>query len=169
MKHQSYKPKPAFIFDIDGVLADDRHRSHFIRQSPRNYNSYYDAMINDPPIIVGVIICQALAAQWPIYLFTGRPITHEAQTQAWLKQQLIPYDRLNMREPNDFRPNIAVKRDMLARLEGEGYWQPMAAFEDRPEVIAMYREEGVPCFAAPRNEKDWEDIYINANLYHKSL
>ena len=30
------------VFDLDGTLADERHRNYLVQQEPRNYHDYHD-------------------------------------------------------------------------------------------------------------------------------
>lgn len=43
------KPK-AYIFDIDGTIADCSHRLHFITGEHKNWDAFYDACLDDAPI-----------------------------------------------------------------------------------------------------------------------
>src|SRR5262249_54121934 len=82
---------------------------------------------------------------------TGRPEPLRQSTERWLTRH-FPFTHLFMRGPNDFRHNREVKRQHLRERiipllrSGEPAW----AFEDDPEALSMYTEEGVRTFAAPR-------------------
>lgn len=51
---------------------------------------------------------------------------------------------LYMRKEGDHRPDFKVKRDLLAALKADGY-EPIMAFDDRDQVVEMWRAEGIPC------------------------
>jgi hypothetical protein len=51
---------------------------------------------------------------------------------------------LYMRRRNDRRPDYIVKAELLDQLLADGY-RPIMAFDDRDQVVKMWREKGVPC------------------------
>ena len=44
----------AYIFDIDGTLADCSHRLHYISGEHKDWDAFYKECVNDKPIM-GVI------------------------------------------------------------------------------------------------------------------
>ena len=65
------------VWDLDGTLADDRARAHFVEVEAgrqRDWSSYFDAIEADPPIAASMELLQALRASGIRILFlTGRP------------------------------------------------------------------------------------------------
>ena len=60
-------------FDLDGTLADVAHREHMVRESPRNWDAFYAACVDDSPIPVAVEVFNAhLARGHKIEIWTGR-------------------------------------------------------------------------------------------------
>ena len=47
-------PRPLAVVDIDGVVADVRHRLHFIEGRPRQWDRFFAAAGDDPPQPEGV-------------------------------------------------------------------------------------------------------------------
>ncbi len=39
------------IFDIDGTLADNSHRQHFLEGGKKDWKGFFDAMVDDQPNI----------------------------------------------------------------------------------------------------------------------
>lgn len=37
------------VFDLDGTLADDSHRKHYLDRDPKDWNGFYDACDGDNP------------------------------------------------------------------------------------------------------------------------
>jgi hypothetical protein len=49
-----------------------------------------------------------------------------------------------MRSDNDYRADFIVKEELLAQLRADGY-NPVMAFDDRQQVVDMWRENGLIC------------------------
>jgi uncharacterized HAD superfamily protein len=82
------------ILDIDGVLADVRHRLHYLAARPKNWEGFFAAAKNDRVLEIGAEFAKRAAATHEIVYLTGRPERLRAATQAWLDQQLLPTGRL---------------------------------------------------------------------------
>lgn len=146
------------IFDMDGTLADVRHRLHHIRKSPPDWQAFFDGCVNDP----GHQYVKEL--YWmvnesenapPIFICSGRPDSHRQETEQWLESHFIQdYHALLMRKDGDRRPDVVVKREMLEAIRGQGF-EPMFAVDDRPSVVEMWRAEGVPCFQV--DDAEWRE------------
>jgi hypothetical protein len=107
---------PLVVLDIDGVLADVRHRLHYLAARPKNWEGFFAAAKNDQVLEVGAEFAKRAAATHEIVYLTGRPERLRAATQAWLDQQLLPAGRLVMRSEGDRRPSAVVKLHELRRL-----------------------------------------------------
>ena len=42
--------RPLAVFDVDGVLADVRHRLRFVERSPKDWDAFFSAAVDDPPL-----------------------------------------------------------------------------------------------------------------------
>ena len=139
----------AVIWDLDGTLADDRARAHFVEVEAgktRDWKSYFDAIGTDPPIAASLEVLRALhSAGNRVIFLPGRPDHTRRNTERWLKANgLTEYDRLLMRPPGDYRPSGAFKVDEVAKLRRE--YELVCAFEDRIDVADALRGAGVPVF-----------------------
>jgi hypothetical protein len=47
-----------------------------------------------------------------------------------------------MRIVNDFRPDVAVKTDILERIVADGY-RVVEAWDDAPDVVELWRSHGI--------------------------
>lgn len=75
----------------------------------------------------------------------------EAQTRSWLDHHEVMFDKLLMRKDKDYRQDCIIKKEMLDKLREEGY-NPVVAFDDRQQVVDMWRENGlICCQVAPGN------------------
>jgi hypothetical protein len=131
---------PLVILDIDGVLADVRHRLHYLAARPKNWEGFFAAAKNDRVLEVGAEFATRAAATHEIVYLTGRPERLRAATQAWLDQQQLPTGRLVMRAEGDRRPSAVVKLHELRRLRRESTVELLV--DDDPSVIDAARSAG---------------------------
>ncbi|NBO46629.1 MAG: hypothetical protein EBU85_06430 [Actinobacteria bacterium] len=103
------------VMDIDGVLADVRHRLHFLAARPKLWDEFFEACVDDAPLEQGLAIADA--ADHLVY-FSGRPERYRAATLAWLEQHGFPRAPLHLRPDADRRPARDYKPDVLAKLGG---------------------------------------------------
>ena len=60
------------VFDIDGVVADVRHRLHHLAGRPKDWDGFFDAAADDPPLPTGIALVAELAQRHEIVWLTGR-------------------------------------------------------------------------------------------------
>lgn len=133
-----------FIFDLDGTLADDSHRWHHVERS-NDWDAYYAAASADRPIEHICAIARSLVASgFKLAIVTGRSESIRTETEQWLIEQGILYDRLIMRKKGDRRRNSELKVAALHALRAEGY-MPLMAFEDLEPAVQAWRTAGLPC------------------------
>lgn len=135
------------VFDIDGVIADVRHRLHHVEARPKDWSAFFAAMDGDEPLEVGVALArdQASAGHRIAYL-TGRDESHRALTQAWLDRHGLPEGRLVMRRVGDRRPARLMKPEALRRLARDH--DVVAVVDDDVAVVRVLREAGWPVLHA---------------------
>lgn len=142
--------KRCYIFDIDGTLADLSHRLHHIQKDPKDWDAFFAACGQDEPIecICELARCLASAKHGPVVMFvSGRSDVVREPTAAWIEQHVrltCPPDRLYMRKAGDHRPDNIVKSELLDRIIADGFY-PAIVFEDRDQVVKMWRARGIPC------------------------
>lgn len=132
------------IVDIDGTIADMRHRRHFIHGDKKpDWLRFFSAMIHDEPIVPmrETIDClyECLHA---IILCTGRPEQYRQLTIDWLNKHKFRRTYLYMRENSDNRADFIIKRDLLTKMRKDGL-DPVLAFEDKQECVDMWRANGI--------------------------
>ena len=138
------------IFDLDGTLAIDKHREHFLLLPEKDWDAYFDACDGDDPNrpILDVVNlfrqCNELSEKHRVEIWTGRNERVRDKTIAWLKAHDVSYDALRMRGADDFRKDTEVKGDWLASCRAEGR-VPDIVFDDRNSVVNWWREQGITC------------------------
>lgn len=144
------QPKPrAVLWDLDGTLCDDRARAHYVEVEQgreRDWNSYFDAIEDDPPIAASIELLQALRAFGiRIIYLTGRPEYTRLKTQRWLKANgLDEFDLLLMRPHGERRHAGEFKVEAIQGLRDR--YELICAFEDRIDVAEHLRLGGLPVF-----------------------
>ncbi|BEP15952.1 hypothetical protein acdb102_42630 [Acidothermaceae bacterium B102] len=145
---QEIPPRPYAVLDIDGVLADVRHRLHHLERHPQNWSAFFAAAPGDPLLPEGAAVAARLALDHEVVYLTGRPERCREDTVAWLSRHDLPEGRLIMRANEDRRPARQTKVGHLRRLGRTG---PVAVLvDDDPDVVTAATKAGVPTLLA-----DW--------------
>jgi phosphoglycolate phosphatase-like HAD superfamily hydrolase len=133
---------PLAVFDIDGVLADVRHRLHHIAKRPKDWDAFFSAAAEDPLLLEGYDLATKLSATHdPLYL-TGRPERNRTLTGAWLVRHGLPRGRLLMRLDRDHRPARTFKCETLRKVRAQR--DIGIVIDDDPDVIDALRLEQLP-------------------------
>ena len=146
------------IFDLDGTLADDRHRQHFLNEpiergdkpSSRDWDAYYKACGGDN--VFGAVRDTAVALAntraHTIEIWTGRRNSERMVTEMWLRHYGIPFNKLRMRDNSDYTKNVALKLRWLEKTlkYSSDPEQKVLIFDDHPGVIEAFRELGHNAF-----------------------
>lgn len=138
--------KKTVLFDIDGTLADIRHRRGFLDGDRPDWNRFNAAMGDDVPNGPVVTLYKSLweTGRFDIILTTGRNEKFRRVTEQWLIWNEIPFERMIMRKDNDNRADHIIKEEMLARLLSEGRVIEFTV-DDRQQVVDMWRRNGITC------------------------
>ena len=140
--------RPCVLFDVDGTLADNTHRQHFVRQKPKDWKSFFLGIPEDKLIAATYRTLVPLYKHGHNILYvTARPLWTKDMTENWLHEKidLGIFEDGYYRQNNDFRRDDIVKREILGQLRLDG-WEPWLVFDDRDQVVKMWRSEGIPCF-----------------------
>lgn len=143
-------PRPTVaVFDIDGVLADVRHRLHHVAARPKDWEAFFGAAPLDPPLPEGLsAVATAARAGHAVAYLTGRPERCRDATVRWLAQQGLPDGALHMRGDTDRRPARLTKVATLRRLARTA--EVVAFVDDDAAVVQAVRAAGFPVLHA-----DW--------------
>jgi hypothetical protein len=108
--------RPLAVFDIDNTLADTAHRQPFLERAPRDWDAFFAAAPQDPPIAEGIALVRESAQECEVVYLTGRPERCRRDTLAWLAAHGLPEGRVYMRRNDDRRPARRTKLEILRRL-----------------------------------------------------
>lgn len=111
--------RPYAVLDIDGVLADVRHRLRHLESTPKDWSAFFAEAPDDPVLAEGHSLAHELAGSHELLYLTGRPERCRDDTQTWLARHGFPSGRLLMRSDTDRRPARFTKVERLRLLEAE--------------------------------------------------
>ncbi len=144
----AHEARPSIVvFDLDGVLADVRHRLHHVRGRRRNWDAFFAAAPRDPVLAEGAAAARtAQAGGHGVVYLTGRPERCRDDTLAWLAEHGLPPGDLFMRPEHDRRPARFTKVAMLRRLARTH--TVAAVIDDDAAVIEAVAAAGFPVLHA---------------------
>lgn len=131
------------VFDIDGTIADNSHRQHFLEGTP-DWHSFFINCVHDTPIRSTLDLLE-LYLKDPssrVELWTGRPEWCRKLTTKWLYDNNVSIehvDDIKMRPNTDFKPNWKIKQGWAFDDK------PFIAFDDDQTVVDMFADDGVAC------------------------
>lgn len=136
----------AIILDIDNCIADDSWRIPIINWEQENplwrYHDYHSLSGFDSAHNHDLY----LNHRHDIIIFTARPIMYRAITQEWLKRHGVRHEVLMMRDMEDHRHSVELKKAQLQALLDNSDLELndiVGAFDDRPDVVEMYKQHGI--------------------------
>lgn len=138
--------KKAIIVDIDGTLANIKHRRHFLEQEKKDWRSFYAAMIGDEPNDWCIDLIYRYSPDHKIIFMSGRPNEYRFLTTRFLQRcgfQFGDYE-LHMRAAGDSRADYLVKKE-LYYLFIKDRFEVTVCVDDRQQVVDMWRSEGLLC------------------------
>lgn len=120
------------VFDIDGVVADVRHRVHLIKPPRHSWLRFFELAKDDPPSPEGIGWALRAAEDHQLVWLTGRPEWLRTVTSRWLERHGLPSGELLMRPDGDYRPARYYKVEVLRRLADRDI---VVFVDDDPDVV----------------------------------
>ena len=149
------------IFDLDNCIADDAWRIPLVdwsaADSGKRYQAYHEACEGDKTGNRHILMDHINNGDH-LFFLTGRPNAVRQKTVAWLQKRLtealdsgiitrIPTWGLLMRNDGDERRTVDIKRSQLQSLAGD-WGQALSdctgAYDDREDIVEMYKHAGLP-------------------------
>ena len=143
------------IFDVDGTLMDITHRRHLVDGSqPKDWDKFLDpeVMKGDTPNQPVVDIAIAMQEQGhDIVVVSARNERHREVTEQQLVYAGVNFSHLFLRPDGDFRSDDGFKEEVLDALIAQD-WKPDMVFDDRDQVVAMWRRRGLVCVQVAKGD-----------------
>jgi len=131
---------PWAIVDIDGVLADVRHRLEHVSSRPKDWDAFFSAAPADAVLPQGLKRCLELADEHTVIYLTGRPERCRTDTIDWLRANGFPNGDVVMRPDVDRRPARLFKLNQARRLARRD--EVAVIVDDDAAVVDALRTEG---------------------------
>jgi uncharacterized HAD superfamily protein len=171
-KRRLMMAKGVVIFDLDGTLANGKHRNHAIPDAEDAsktwaWDRHNMLAVKDVPIKDTINMCNLLHKTHRIIILTGRCVVAEDLTVEWLARNNVHYDELIMRGMEDHRADTVYKEEELLNI---GLDKILCAFDDLEHVAIMIRGLGVTCYLVNKYNKkrintvdnsEWGDVEDN--------
>lgn len=143
--------RKAYIFDVDGTLANVDSILHYIAKSrnpdpdnfKKDFHSFHANSIHVPARSEVVdMVWKAIDEGYAIIVVTARREEWRAHTSYWLDRVAnVPHVALFMRQDKDYRPDYETKKDILEHIKQ--FWDVVHAVDDNPNVIKLWEENGI--------------------------
>lgn len=156
--------RPIYIFDLDGTLALNEHRQHFINgDGKKDWESFFNALDGDEPNHGVIETMRTLRKTCHVWIWTGRPEEYKEKTLDWLMNHKVIDNRQCRfwhREPNKFRmrttgdrtEDYLLKQSWLRNLPEAYLNKIVGVFDDRQSVVDMWRSNGITCFQVAKGD-----------------
>lgn len=138
--------KKAVLVDIDGTLANNDHRKHFVEgAAKKDWDSFFKAMDKDThhQWCMDLLWCLSEELDVEIIYITGRAEKYREMTTDFISHgDLPPFANLYMRQDSDRRQATEVKLEIYEKYV-KGNYHVMFCLEDCASVTAMWRAQGL--------------------------
>lgn len=155
----------AVAIDLDGTIANLSHRLHYIKEDPKDYDTFNSLVLDDSPIaniifLVNLLITASYETSdiLKFFICSGRPEKYREDTEKWLKLYVPRLyacaTEILLRPVNDFRPDAVIKQEMKLRIEDKGY-NIRFVLEDKESVCQMWRDNNITCLQVDKWDESW--------------
>ena len=148
------------IWDLDGTLADGRHRLHLLPtkdyDKTESWTEFNLAAVDDLPFWDNIELCNSLAeCCYRVIILTGRSDVARQVTLDWLNKYGVFFDELVMRSQSDNRKDTVIKEEYLRSI---GLENILCCFDDLPHVAYHLRSLGLTCHLVTHYEEQRTDL-----------
>lgn len=135
------------MLDLDGVLADTRHRMRYLETRPKNWPAFFAAALDDPAHPEGLAAARtAVQRGLAVVYLSGRPEPCRADTERWLSEHDAPPGPVLLRPADDHQPADRLKVSVLRGLAEHHHLRLLV--DDDPRVVAAVRAARPPLVEA---------------------
>ena len=138
--------KKIVICDIDGTIADNNHRQHFL-EGKKDWEAFFSSADQDKPI--KNIIQEIISLQkkdHEIIFVSGRPSLYRTLTKKWLEKFFNFKINLYMRKNGDKRNKVLVKQDIFNNELKKKNTRIEIVFENDKDLAEMWAKMGLKVF-----------------------
>ena len=136
--------KKIVIVDIDGTISKVGDRLKHLKETPKNWDKFYERCGEDQPEKDIIELIQFLQMKYKIIFLSGRRESTRKTTADWIGAhvQLDDSATLYLRKNNDLRHDTEVKPDLL-KESGIDICKIAFILEDRDSMVNKWREMGM--------------------------
>jgi hypothetical protein len=127
----------AIIIDIDGTVALHPHRGH------HEYHKVLDDIPHEPVVSIVHTLIEKYVTKYILFV-SGRPDSCRDDSEKWLTDNRLYFDKLFMRKHGDYRPDDIVKKEIYDN-EIKDQYDVFFVVDDRDRVVKMWRSLGLTC------------------------
>jgi phosphoglycolate phosphatase-like HAD superfamily hydrolase len=132
------------VFDLDGTLCNIEHRLHHIQNGNKDWRAFFAACPDDKPIWPLIELCRRVMSCAHVEIWSGRSDEVREVTERWIYNHGMGLvQAIRMRKAGDHRQDNIVKAEWFDSLEP--HQRPDIVFDDRKQVVDMWRAKGVIC------------------------
>jgi|TARA_R100000781_G_scaffold77031_1_gene47748 phosphoglycolate phosphatase-like HAD superfamily hydrolase len=145
----------SFIFDVDGTLMNVDLRVRRAKNAKKETDKIMDwDIFLDPDVMVECDhpnndVCYMAKTLYDtgndVIITSARNERHRDATLLQLDNAGVKFTELYLRADDDFRPDDIVKEELLQKIHEDGF-RPVTAFDDRDQVVNMWRRLGLNCY-----------------------
>ena len=166
-----------YVFDLDGTLANIEHRAHYVRNGNRQWDKFFAECVNDSPNIPVIEVLQNLIlAGNEVEIWSGRSDAVRKETEQWLDDHIPLVDDMKqpidasslltrMRPADDYQKDSLLKKSWLDETRANGD-NVISVFDDRQQVVDMWREENLTCFQVAPG--DFDEPKVNKRVVNRT-
>lgn len=143
--------RPARILDVDGTLCNVTSvRHHVMRpRELKDFDAFHAGSADCPPNQMALDYARETVTLGMVpVVVTARMERWRNLTRTWLQRHMpVEFDGPFHRQDGDTRSDRVVKLEILRYLRR--HYDIRGAIDDNPEVIALWRSQGVPVTIVP--------------------
>lgn len=96
------------------AISDSSHRQDLRKHS---FDDYFEAQVEDDPVMPIVQILRSLATDFDIIVYTTMSEEYRLQVEDWLIGNEVPADEVLMRETGDYSKNQECVMELLRSVD----------------------------------------------------
>ena len=151
--------KRIFIFDLDGTLCNNSHRSWLVENGNKRWDDFFDLCLQDTKLEKNCKIfntvnylkthveSKTMDYNIEIWIWTARPKKCFLDTKIWMKENLnfdLTEENSKFRQDNDRRPDYIVKEEFINSISESDIKSICMIYDDKESVINMYKLRNLP-------------------------